>query len=173
MGRQGQPTQHIGGLMDGNERLLVADRHALPEVLHIEVGAHFTQQFPPSAQLVGTQCLVLARGLDDGKSEVEIGVLELVVLLAGWTGPAGIEGSAVGAMQPSGKAHGQGEAAATGGTGEQHGVCQGPRVRLFRKPGCKHILSYGFMHRFHNPKIQGVRSRGATAHCTGNPGREH
>ena len=172
MGGQRQAPQDVGGFVHRNERLLVAEGHALTEVLHVEMRAHVRDGLPPDIQLVAAQGLVLARRLGHGETEMEVGVLELIVLLTGRAHPAGSFGSGVLTMQATRKVQCQCQASAAGGTGQQHGVRQGSLLGVARQPLGQRVLSDRLHEPFcHAPKIAGfTRLQDANANPPGSPG---
>ena len=171
---QGQPTEDVRGFVDGNERLLVAQGHPLAEVLHVEVRPGLPEQAAPDVELVAAQRLVLACGLGDGKREMQVGVLQLVMLLAGRAGPTGLRLAGRGlTMESPCQVQGEGQSTASGCTGQQDGVGEGSGIGMMRQPAGQRLLSDCLReHLCHGPKIAGLKRPASNGIPPSHPGRE-
>ncbi len=162
MGGQGQTALDVLRLVDRDVGLLVAQRHAFTEVRHVHMGAFLHEQCPPDVELVTAERLVLASGLGDGKREVQIRVLQLIVLLAGRASATSLRIAGL-AMQLLGQGEGQCQSAPSGRSGQQQGMGQAACFRMSGQPAGQSFLADGHAFRSHASKIAAITRQVANA----------
>ena len=156
MRRQGQSPQDVCGLMDRNERLLVPQRHPVPQVAHVEVGPQLQNGLAPSVQLIRTQSLVLAGRFGHRNSEVQVRMLEQIVLQTRRADPAWTCIQPL-AMQSTCKRQGQGQTASAWRSSQKQGVCQCIVICSLSQLSGQNGLSYRLAGRVHGSKIIALR----------------
>ena len=103
---------------------------------------------------------------------MQVGVLQLVMLLAGRAGPARLRLAGRGlTMEPPSQIQSQGQSAASGCTGQQDGVGEGSGIGMLREPCGQRLLSDCLReHLCHGPKIAGLKRPASNAIPPSDPG---